>query len=295
MGLGQSKTFDAITSNCFSIKVGEGHWSPLPQLPDLGRIAATAQAVGNRVFLFGGYSVNANGDEHTSPNVNIFDIASLRWIRGADIPVPVDDSVSAVYQNRFIFLISGWSETRNVSSVQVYDTDADRWSQATPVIGAPVFGHFGGIAGNSLFYFDGVSDSGRKFGMSNSCWKGEISLQDHNAVRWSKLPPHPGPPRYRSACSTDRTRKGVLIVGGTDNPYNYNGIGYNGVPSNPASNVLIWDIDSSTWNVAGDSEVNMDLRGLLTLDTTYATIGGMQFGQIVSSRAMELPAPPVKI
>ncbi len=288
MGLGRSKRFDAITPNCFSIKINENHWSPLPPVPDLGRIAATAQAVGSRVFLFGGYTVGANADEHTSPSVNIFDIAQSRWTRGADIPVPVDDSVSAVYQNQFIFLVSGWSETRNVSNVQIYDTESDTWSQATPIPGKSVFGHFGCIIGNSLFYFDGVNDSEGTFKTSNSCWRGEISPQDHDSVAWSMLPPHPELPRYRSACNADEVRNRVLIVGGTDNPYNFDGIGYNGIPSNPVGQVLSWNVGNSTWTVVGSRDVNMDLRGLLTIGRTYVTIGGMEAGQIVSSEAIEL-------
>ena len=59
--------------------------------------------------------------------------------------MPVDDTVSGVWRDRLIFLVSGWSVDANVDAVQVYDPALNRWMRATPVPGIPVFGHAGGI------------------------------------------------------------------------------------------------------------------------------------------------------
>ena len=42
---------------------------------------------------------------------------------------------------------------------------------------------------------------------------------------------------------------GVLFVGGSENPYNYNGIGYDGQPSQPAAGGMFFDIDEQGWQV----------------------------------------------
>ncbi|MGQ0733901.1 MAG: hypothetical protein ACT4QD_09625 [Acidobacteriota bacterium] len=45
---------------------------------------------------------------------------------------------------------------------------------------------------------------------------------------------------------------GVMIAGGTMNPYNYNGVGYDGRPSEPAATTWIYDVTGDTW-IAGPS------------------------------------------
>lgn len=47
------------------------------------------------------------------------------------MPVPVDDSVSLTYQDRYIYLVSGWHKDDNVLNVQMYDSQTDIWVPAT--------------------------------------------------------------------------------------------------------------------------------------------------------------------
>ena len=72
---------------------------------------------------------------------------SMRWVHAFDplggefkerasMPVPVDDAIAVVYQDRYIYLISGWHDFGNVNLVQQYDVIADSWSQATPTLRA---------------------------------------------------------------------------------------------------------------------------------------------------------------
>lgn len=282
MGLGSRKTFDAITNSAFVVSPGQQAWGRIPDVPGLGRIAATAQAVGANVYLFGGYTVSASAAEHTVPNLDVYDIVGGTWSRGADVPVPVDDAVSAVYQDRFVYLVSGWSERANVANVQIYDTVTDRWEQAAPILGAPVFGHFGSIVGNSIFYFGGVSDAGGHFTSSTTCWRGDIDASNMTKITWVELPAHPGHSRYRAGAASAPRSGHLIIVGGTDNPYNYDGIGYDGQPSNPVDDILGWNLRSARWELIGSSQANMDLRGVVSLDGEQRTIGGMERMQIVS-------------
>lgn len=291
LGIGASKLYNSITNAAYAFNAGSGGWSGLPAIPGLGRLAATAQSVAGNVYLFGGYTVSSEGAEHTIPNLDIFSSKTGSWSRGADIPIPVDDSVSGVYENRYIYLISGWSESDNVDRVQVYDTATNTWMQATPISGRPVFGHAGSILGNRIIYCDGVYRNSGRFEASHDCWLGSIDPGDLKRIVWSQLPDHPGTARYRIAAGADVPRGKVWFVGGTDNPYNYNGIGYDGRPSEPSSFAFAWDMPAATWQILTKSApASMDHRGLIITGQSLITIGGMETGQRVTDhvRILEL-------
>lgn len=291
LGLGAGRDFRAITTHAWTLDLAMGRWEPLPDVPGpVGRIAATAQGFGDRVYVFGGYSVAADAKETTIAAVDIYDVRARRYSRGMDIPVPVDDSVSAVWRDRLIFLISGWSVADNVDAVQIYDPALDRWRKATPVPGTPVFGHSGGIARDSIIYCGGArvqTPRVPKYAPSAECFRGDIDPSDPTRVVWRRIAPHPGPPRYRAAGGAVRIGDlvGVMFVGGTSNPYNYNGVGYDGKNSEPEAASWIYDIERDMW-IAGPrlTAPSMDHRGLVALGGAWWTIGGFVAGQTVSTQ-----------
>src|SRR5512135_2797415 len=65
MGIGPKKTWDAITSSGYALDTSTGEWTELTRVPGTGRIAAVAAGARGRVFLFGGYVVDAQGNETT--------------------------------------------------------------------------------------------------------------------------------------------------------------------------------------------------------------------------------------
>lgn len=141
MGIGPKKTWDAITSASYSLDTDSGKWSNLQPVPGPGRIAAMAAGARDYVFVFGGYVVDARGLGMAVPDVGIYQPNHDRWFRGADIPVPVGDSVVGVYRDRYIYLVGGRTNNEVTRNVQVYDAQKNKWSQATPIAGTPVFGH----------------------------------------------------------------------------------------------------------------------------------------------------------
>src|SRR5713101_1979859 len=159
MGLGPKKTWDAITTSAYEMDPATGKWTEMRPVPGVaGRLAASAVALHDQVFIFGGYVVDAQGGETTVSDLNVFVPVENRYYRGKDIPVPVDDAVVGLYRDRYIFLVGGWSTSKGdaVRNVQVYDTDKDTWMQATPIPGTPVFGHAGAIIGDTIIYVDGA-------------------------------------------------------------------------------------------------------------------------------------------
>lgn len=289
LGLESGKTWRDISRRAFEYDSGEGRWQELPPVPvAAGRLASTAAAVGGQLYLFGGYTVAANGDEVSAPEVLRLDPATRTWTRVADMPLPVDDSVALVYRDRWVLLVSGWHKDANVAAVQVYDTRRDSWTRATDWPGAPVFGHSGAISGEQLLVCDGVRldvlGGKRRFSASNECWRGRIGDGNPAHIDWQAVHPHPGPSRYRMGAAAIPGETGVLFAGGSSNPYNYNGIGYDGVPSGPSAQLLSFDFDSGAWReLPASVEATMDHRGLACTSLACYLIGGMREGQRVSA------------
>ncbi|MFZ0796154.1 MAG: hypothetical protein WCA13_02795 [Terriglobales bacterium] len=300
MGIGPKKTWDAITTSAYEMDPGSGKWTEKRPVPGVaGRLAASAVALHDQVFIFGGYVVDAQGGETTVSDLNVFVPVENRYYRGKDIPVPVDDAVVGLYRDRYIFLIGGWSSSADggkgdaVRDVQVYDTDKDIWMQATP-IPWPVFGHAGGILGDTIVYVDGAAKNrgglGPKYLASSDCWMGTIPRKgDITKITWTKLPPHPGNARYRIAAGAGPLEKRggrIYFSGGTDTPYNYDGIGYDGRPAEPSPVTFAFNVYTEEWETIDQDapEPTMDHRGLLVTRRGLVIVGGMEKGQQVTAK-----------
>ena len=296
MGMGPKKAWDATSNGAYLLDPDTGKWAEVRPVPGTaGRIAAVAVGAREHVFLFGGYVIDAQGGETTLPDVNVYEPLSDRWFRAEDMPVPVDDSVAGVYRDRYIYLISGWSKTDAVRDVQVYDAQKNKWSQGTPIPGTPVFGHAGALVGDTIVYIDGARKNPAgdrpKYIASEECWMGKIDHHDPAKIQWSKLPNHPGTARYRIAAGGSEKDQMIYFSGGTDNPYNYNGIGYDGQSAEPSPVTFAFSVRSGKWETlnANTPSPTMDHRGLVAIPEGLVIIGGMEKGQQVTSRVTILP------
>lgn len=290
-GLSEGKTWQDVTAAAYACDMAQKTCKTIATLPDgVGRLASTAQTVGDIIYVLGGYSVAADGTETSMPEVWAYNVKAQTYSRKADMPVPVDDSVSLVYQDRYIYLVSGWHKDDNVVNVQIYDTQTDIWRPATDWPGAPVFGHAGGIVDAVMVVCDGVQivppktfDAWRTFEDINACWRGDINEEDPSVIAWRRLPQLPGKGNYRMAATGWPEASTIILAGGSDNPYNYNGIGYDKVPSQPSSHVWGYDISADKYVVFADKKLaTMDHRGLVYLGAgKFLTVGGMGQGQAV--------------
>ena len=265
---------------------------PVPQ----GRLASAAVTVAGKIYIFGGYTVAANGDEVSTPEVFVFDPATGTYEQQADMPTPVDDVVAVPYQNRFIYLVSGWHDEGNVSVVQLYDTQTGAWTEVTPFPGTPVFGHSGGIAGNSMIISDGVAsifaDGKRKFVAAKLSWRGDIDPKNPTQITWRAVDAHSGPARYRMAAIGDEAGQRIIFAGGGDNPYNYDGIGYDGVAAKPSGGFFAYDLKTDKWVEHGRLvEPSMDHRALGKVGQHYYIVGGMDAEQQILSRIVRFRMP----
>lgn len=295
-GLKEGKTWKDTSKSAFMYVEGEKAWHVLPDLPvKEGRLAASAQGVRNKVYIFGGYTVDKDGSEKSTPEVFAFDPNQNTYTRVADMPTPVDDMTTFTYKNRYIYLVSGWHDNENVNLVQIYDTIKDSWKRGTDYPGTPVFGHAGGIVENKFVIADGVAvvgktDKGRRiFGTVNEGWMGIIDPKDYTKITYRRLPQLPGKGHYRMGGIGDVTSNRVIFVGGTDNGYNYNGVGYNGIPGKASKHVFAWDLTKNKWVVLKDKPfASMDHRGMVKLGNDWFTIGGLDEDRKVSNAILPI-------
>ncbi|VAV96707.1 Kelch motif domain protein [hydrothermal vent metagenome] len=281
-GLGAGKTYQDVSKAAFVCKLPGGECRAAGDVPvEAGRLASTAIFLGGRIYLFGGYTVAEDGTEISTPEVLAFNPETEEYKRRADMPTPVDDAVAFAFGERYIALVSGWHDDGNVAIVQVLDTVEDIWLDASNYPGAPVFGHAGGAVGNTFVIADGVGvvgekDGRRQFGAVNEVWLGEIDPDDPTNISWRKLPPHPGVPLYRMAAVGDPEHNRIVFYGGGDNPYNYNGVGYDGVPARASDVLFAFELETDQWIELGRTgRASMDHRGLMIWDGAYWTLGGM--------------------
>lgn len=292
-GLKAGKTWQDTSNAAFACVIATQSCQAIKPVPVVaGRLASAAVTVAGKIYILGGYSVAENGDEVSNPEVFVFDPASGEYQQLADMPTPVDDMLAVPYQNRFIYLISGWHDEGNVSIVQMFDTQTGAWTEATPFPGTPVFGHAGGIAGNSIVVSDGVAtvfaDGKRKFVSAKLSWRGDIDPRNPTQISWRGVDAHPGVAKYRMAAIGDEAGQRIIFAGGGDNPYNYDGIGYDGVPAKPSGSFLAYDLKSDRWIELGQlAEPSMDHRGLARAGQEYYIIGGLDGEQKVMDRIVK--------
>ena len=302
-GLAANKTDQDVHNKTFVYSFEDNQWQQKSSVPIrqpiidsahptnknkalIGRLASIATSVNQRAYVFGGYTVASDHSEVSVPDVYSYDIKEDVFTPLMSMPVPVDDSIALAYQDRYIYLVSGWHNDGNVNLVQVYDTQLNQWSQATPFPGSPVFGHAGAMIDNNILVCDGVkiqfhASKRRTYAAEPACYFGKVNPDNHNVIDW-RIVPHPtGTARYRMAASADLTAREFVFIGGSDNPYNYNGIGYNGKPSTPDNKIWRFNLNEHTWNITQSQSSTMDHRGLIILDGHLITVGGMGRAQTV--------------
>jgi len=300
MGIENPTDRSTVTARSFRIDLPGGDWVPIADAPLLDgspKIGASAIAVAGEVFLLGGYTISGFV-EVTEARLFRYEPQLDSYTELARVPVEVDDTVVGVYEDRYIYLVSGWHGpiNDNVDNVQIYDTQTDQWQQATPIPGPlpGLFGHAGGLVGNKILYFDGV-DSDLFEEASPLVFLGTIDpegIGEITRIEWVELMAHPGMPTYRAAASQSvALGRGLVVVGGTDNPYNFSGTGYDGQPSEPLDQVLYFSFDAEQWRVVptvGDHLPTMDHRGLVGSRRSWVTIGGMIAPGVATDRVYQL-------
>jgi 4-amino-4-deoxy-L-arabinose transferase-like glycosyltransferase/N-acetylneuraminic acid mutarotase len=293
-GLGPKKTYDDIQKDVYVFNQTLNSWDKVADIPvKQGVLASVAASLDNKIYLAGGYTVAKNGDEKSTPDVLQFDPEAYQFKHISELPTPVDDSVMLAWRHRYLVFISGWHNTGNVKAVQIFDTAKNNWIQATQWPGDAVFGHSGGIVGDSMIICDGVTairgnDGKNKFALTDKCYRGDLNADNPAKIRWLAIANHPGAPVYRAAAiGTEQLGARIVFAGGANHAYNYNGIGYDGVPVAASDKVFSYDLNTQAWQEHSPlSAPSMDHRGLIEMNGEFYLPGGMRDPQIVTNKGL---------
>lgn len=293
MGVGEKKTWDSVTDKVYVLRFKSGKWVEGRPVPGVaGRLGTSAIGLKGQIFVFGGYTVDAQGNEFIASDVNVYLADEHRWYRGADIPVPVDSAVIGVNRDRFIYLIGGRSTKGPANNVQVYDIEKNTWSDATPFPGTPVFGHAGGLTDDTIVFVDGAKKNpagGAPYVASDECWMGKIDKKDPNKIAWTKLPAHPGPGRFGIVAGGGEHK--ILFTGGTTAPHNYKFLGYDGRQAEISPVTFAYELHGNRWDTIADTtdDTRADTRGVVFTPLGPLVVGGTLKNSAISARVLVLP------
>lgn len=303
-GIDSSLQEDGINLRSWRYNITANSWMELDPMPDtLGKIAAGANRVGDRIYVIGGYHVFDGGNELSSDRVHIFDCPSNSWLAdGAAIPVAIDDQVQAVWRDSLIYVITGWSDITNVPDVQIYDPALDTWQVGTSVPATGnymVFGGSGSIIGDTIYYSGGAR-VGFNFPLGNVLRKGVIDPSDPTQISWSDEIDvnarhyRSGATIWRRPGSLDNNDVIPIWLGGSDISYNFNARSYSsGSVVNPNERVIILNADS----LFDDPDLSfipiMDLRGIARVsnDAFFGEqwiIGGISNDRVLEGKVYAL-------
>ena len=278
-GIGSGLTYADIHLKAFHYNVTSNSWSTLPDLPDtMGKIAAAASVVKDRIYIVGGYHVFANGDEISSDKLHIFNPQTNSYEPdGAPVPVPIDDQVQAVWRDSLIYVIGGWTNTSHTTAVQIYNPATDSWMSGTPLPNNSdykAFGASGTIIGDTIYYMGGARP-GLNFPVAPELRVGVIDPQQPDSITWS-YQVFFGTAGYRMGATSLDGRP--MWIGGGTHTYNYNAFAYDGsgvVP--PLDRLMIYDNQGdSVIFIDSVSVPIMDLRGVAKIgEGRYIVCGGI--------------------
>lgn len=289
-GIDQTKIYSGIHLNSYCYDVPTQTWNVLPDVPDTqGKIGVGASCIDTIIYIIGGYHVNSNGSEVTSPKVHRFDAKNEVFLSdGTDVPNPTDDHVQAVWKDSLIFVVTGWSNSTNINKVQIYNPSTDSWQVGTDLPNTndyKSFGASGTIIGDTIYYFGGANSGSFSFAAQPHVRKGIINPNDPSQISWSIATTDSV--GYRSACVEMNGRP--YWIGGSRVTYNYNGVAYNGSGGVPSSKRIIGWTGSDWVGHHSYSQIPMDLRGAARFDNgDVFIVGGMMDQQQVTDQVLKL-------
>lgn len=292
-GVDESKLYSGIHLKAFRFNTATQKSERIPDLPDtLGKVAAGASRVKDKIYIIGGYHVFSNGSERSSNKVHRYDPAINQYLTdGSPIPLAIDDHVQAVWRDSLIYVITGWSDKANVPDVQIYDPAKDVWTVGTTTPDTHQFKSFGAsgiIKGDTIYYFGGAS-MGKNYPIQNQLRIGVINPENPAEIEWSIQVPNEQIVGYRMACTVIGHE--VQWLGGSEVTYNYNGIAYNKTGGVPLANrVISLNTRNSGFELTQtrNGGIPMDLRGIGAVGATRYLMGGMLEGQKVTNKVFRL-------
>ncbi|HEX7024073.1 MAG TPA: kelch repeat-containing protein [Gemmatimonadales bacterium] len=183
-------------------------WAPLPPAP-LRAYESAVTTIHDRVYLFGGFY---NAQIQASSAVWMYDHASGKWTRKADLPKPFTHA-NAVQAGGSVWFVGGFvgdNPGKATDEVWRYDPGADRWSPG-PRLPAPRGGGALVEMDGKLHYFGGyLPDRNTN---SESHWLLDLADSATGGLTWTPAAPLPKPRGHLSGAAVDGK---IYAIGGCD-------------------------------------------------------------------------------
>ena len=109
-------------------------WTTKTSIP-VPKAGLSANVVGGKIYLMGGFIQFANGTRQTSKENLVYDPIDDSWSTKMPIPTATLDYATAVVDDK-IYVISGVSRAYSdnlINPTQIYDPKTDTWNQGTPI------------------------------------------------------------------------------------------------------------------------------------------------------------------
>lgn len=172
-------------------------WSAESMLPGEGRNAPAAAAIGNVVYLIGGFGTTTN---RPTTAVQRYDIATREWRDAAPLPAPRGGHAAAVLNGR-IHVIGGGNSVSTIDDHSVYDPKTNAWSERAKLprrMGSPA-----AVVVNGRLYSIGGRSGPEDFE--------DVHVYDPAKDHWTPGPALPSP---RGTAGAAALRGSIYVVGG---------------------------------------------------------------------------------
>lgn len=177
-------------------------WSDAAPLPT-GLHHAGAAAIGDRLYVAGGFTRSFLSVWHPIADLHIYDPEKDVWTAGPPMPTARGGLAVTAFEGK-VYAIGGYGESGNEGAVEVFDPATGQWSAKAP-LATPRDHLAAASAGGRIYAVAGRLE--RDYGQN----LGVTEVYDPAANRWTTGPPLPTP---RSGLAAGVVGDTIYIVGG---------------------------------------------------------------------------------
>lgn len=198
----------------------QGFWEGLPQC----RGAHTANLLGSKMYVFGGYGGNAYGRADFN-DVHALELRNWKW---AEVPTEGEKPEArsghqACLVEQKLFVIGGWNSAKQFDDIFILDLETSCWSCADTKLDVPTWNHSAvsvqAVPNWKIFVFGGSSGDLNETGGAQGTYLNEVRVLDTGSMTWN-IPKSQGDtpcPRADSAIAYDTASYKMMLFGGWAN------------------------------------------------------------------------------
>lgn len=200
----------------------QGFWEGLPQC----RGAHSANLVGSKMYIFGGYGGNGYGRTDFN-DVHALDLRTWKWtevITEGEKPEPRSGHQACLVDKQ-LFILGGWNSAKQFDDIHILNIDTSTWSCAEAKLDTPTWNHAAvsvqSVPNWKIFIFGGSGGNLAESGSAQGTYMNQVRVLDTGSMSWN-IPNCQGDspcPRADSAIAYDRDGYRMMMFGGWANQW----------------------------------------------------------------------------